>query len=216
LSPARDNGFHFGYAEAGFPNIHLTVFEKNGKVCSHIRDDTAKEKASKYPWSQHITPDLLDDHLNRITRRLIRRMDCRTRCYVMKPSLVKKIERISPAMTDDDTLQVPMEFIIAKVKLDFQNKRRWIRTTLRELSKMHPYFGYVTLKGGTIKTVIPTGNGKYLCIGPRQHARLTNEQSRLLGFDMYFDYIMLKHGQLVSDLAERKLKSGIIEEALHE
>jgi len=141
-------------------------------------------------------------------------MDGETRCYVMKPSLVKKVKRISPAITEGNTLQIPMEFVIAKVNLDFQNKRRWMRTTLRELSNTPPYSGYVVLKGGTVKTVIPAEEGKYLCFGPRQYSRLMNEQSRLLGLDMYFDYLMLKHGQLVSDLAEEKLKSGVPDEVL--
>lgn len=214
LSQARDDGFHFGYVEEGFPNIHLTVFKKNGKICSHIRDDAAQVKESKYPWSQHITPDLFDDHLSRITRKWTRQMDGKTRCYVMKPALAKKLKRISPAITEGDTLQIPMEFVVAKVRLDFQNKRRWIRTTLKELSSTPPYSGYVALKGGVVKTVIPAEEGKYLCFGPRQYSRLMNEQSRLLGFDMYFDYLMLKHGELVSDLAEKKLKSGVLDEAL--
>lgn len=216
MSSARDDGFHFGYAEPGFPNVHLTVFEKNGKICSHISDDTVKDRTSKYPWDQHITPDLLNDHLDRITRRWIRRMDGRTRCYVMTPFLLRKIQQTSPATMEDGTLQVPMEFIIAKVKLDFQNRRRWIRTILRDLSKTHPYYGYVILKNRTVKMVIPAEEGMYLCFGPRQYAQLQNERFRLLGFEMYCDYIMLKHGQLVSGLVERKLKSGILEEALNE
>jgi hypothetical protein len=216
VSPSRDNGFHFGYAEPDFPNIHLTVFEKNGKVCSHICDDTAKDKVSKYPWDQHITPDLLNDHLDRITKRWIMRMDGRTRCYVMTPFLLKKIERISPSIAKDGALQVPMEFIIARVELDFQNRRRWIRIALRDLSKTPPYRGYVILNRHTVKMVIPAEEGRYLCFGPRQYDRLQNERFRLLGFQMYCDYIMLKHGQLVSSIVEKKMRSGILEEALGE
>ena len=134
----------------------------------------------------------------------------------MRPSLVKRLKRISPAITEGNTLQIPMEFAIAKVNLDFQNKRRWIRTTLGKLHITPPYSGYVALKGGTVKMVTPAEGGKYLCFGPRQYSRLMNEQSRLLGLDMYFDFLTLKHGQLISDLAERKMKSGILEEALDE
>ena len=216
LSPTRDDGFCFGYAEKGFPNIHLTVFQKDGKIYSHIKDETATTKEGRYPWSQNITPDLFNDHVNKITRRWIKRMDGRTRCYVMKPSLVEKIRRISPAVQGEGELHIPMEFMFGEVILDFKNRRRWIHTTLKKLSDTKPYFGYIMLKGGTVKTVFPMKDGKYLTYGQRQHTRFMGEQTRLMGFDMYFNYITLKHGKLISDIERSKISSGIIERAMQD
>lgn len=205
LSPTRDDGFCFGYAEKDFPKVHLTVFIKDGKVRAHIKDETEIDESRQYPWGQQISLELVDQKLNRIVRKWIDISSPQSTCYVMQPSLLGKAERIAPNTKDSRSLIIPLEFLFGEILLDFKNRDRWRKTRLVDLRKTRPYYGYVLSKNGTPKVVMPYENDRFISFSDRQQKRLWREHGTILGFDMFFDYLWLKYGDQIRVIERQRV-----------
>lgn len=188
LAPTKDQGVSIGFTEASFRNVRLTIFynSRDQRLHTHISDPASK----RFPWSQQIDPDFFDDVYKRLTKSWSVPFDKIPHVYMMRARLARKVASLAPKSVSDQTTELPYEAYGSRLRLDFRNSDRWRRIASRELSVTPPGYGYA-LAGGIVKIVrpSPTTEGQLLCYSELQASRVETKLSRLLGLEMFGEYI---------------------------
>jgi hypothetical protein len=186
LAPTKDQGLSFGFTHPSFRNVHLTIYHnpKDGRLHAHISDPAAKV----LPWSQQIDIQFLAESLRRSTRSWNVSFEKVPKVYVMRESLLQKVAGVSPRPVDERTAQFQLELLHAEVRLNFRNPLRWRKLNSQELAATPPFFGYA-LVNGVAKAVRPNPAGQLLVFSDRQFRRVQAKLERLLGAEMFGEYL---------------------------
>ncbi len=188
LAPTRDQGVSAGFTHASFGNVRLTIFfnPRDQRIHTHISDPAVK----RFPWSQQIDPAFLEDSLRRLTKS----WDVTVRevpyVFVMRPRLIRKVAKLLPKAIDPRTAEFPLEASDVRIRLDLRNPLRWRKVRSRDLSATPPFKGYAMVKGVPREVhPLPGREGHLLCFSERQGKRANAKLERLIGAEMFGEYL---------------------------
>jgi hypothetical protein len=189
VAPTKDQGFSLGFTDPAFKNIHFTLYFKkeDGRIHTHITDNSAKTK----PYSQQISPEFYQEKINSLIKKWIVDISKLGDCYIPTGKLLKKLEKIAPSQIDENTIDYPLEFHYAQVVTNFDDSKKWKKVKPDQLASSTLRRFVLTEYQGVARWVIPLSDlpGKVLCISNSQGDKLLKSVMRLLGFDLYFEYI---------------------------
>ncbi len=188
FSPTKDQGLTMGFTDPVFNNVHFTIYKnpKDKRIHSHITD---KSKASK-PYSQQIDVELYFSLTRELTKNWVVPVVEIKNLYVPNDRLWNRIKKISPQRIDNKRTIWPIEYFLSAVKIDLNNMKRWRKIAVRDLSSFKDRM-VLTIYKGNIRNVIliPTENENVLCFSELQYKRFMNRFLRLMGLDMFTNYI---------------------------
>lgn len=189
VAPTKDQGFSFGFTDPNFRNVHFTMYfnPKDKRIHSHVTDKTANTR----PYSQQISQEFYQEKIDSLTKKWIVDISNLEECYIPTGRLLKKIEKILPAQIDENTMDYPLEFHYAQIVANFENPKAWKKVNPEELKNGTLGSFILTEFRGVIRWVIriPILPGKVMCISNSQGNKLLKNVMRLLGFDLYFEYL---------------------------
>ena len=188
VAPTRDNGFTMGFTDPAFKNIHFTAYlkPKDNRIHSHITDNSKGPK----PYSQQIDSELYAALIRKVTKNWVVPVERIRNLYVPTKKLSGKINEVIPKKVNDKKLVWPIESYFTFVKADLRNKKRWTKISLRELLRLKISTA-LTIYRNSIHLVapIPDDGSHVLCFTQLQYRRFTNRMLRLMGLDIFTNYI---------------------------
>ncbi len=181
IGPTRD-GIVFGIKDRELGAVHLTLFWKDGKIRTHITDETKPQGPSRIPWGQQVTPETFIKKVEGITRRMVKQEHYHPlrKAWVLKKHLSKKVLDIGNPLIEKAT--IPIEFY-----RQIEEPESWTRVPIRTLIGK----GRIALveDDGNLRFVIPIDKKRLLSIGARQQMMLQNLVAREYGLHRYWNYV---------------------------
>lgn len=184
LAPTSE-GFVFGVADSRVADVHLTIFARDGKIRTHIKDAS---RNPAYVYDRTFTPDILNRKAEARVRKWTVPYHGNSTAWVMRPALRKKLERSFTFPVAGDVATIPWEAVRAQILLDFENPRRWRRVRIRELSKTPNEIGF-RIEAGRVYVIRPLDGRRMLKFTEGQMKALDRLVFEYLGFVEYGDYL---------------------------
>ena len=187
---ATTDGIVFGIKNKELGNVHLTLFWKDGKIRSHITDETKPEGPSRVPWGQQFTPETFVKNVERIVGKMVKSEPYHPlrRAWVLREYLRRKALEIGDPSID--RVSIPIEFY-----KQLEDPKSWTRLPIRSLVGK----GRIALieEDKDLRWVIPIDKKKLVSIGVKQQMMLQNLVAREYGFERYWNYVKprMKIGQ---------------------
>jgi len=109
-------------------------------------------------------------------------------CWIFTPARWKRIQSLLPKVDMKGNIYVPLEFLMARLDMDFSKKKLWRKVPIRSLLTTEPHFGYLESKRG-LRLIIPLSKNQMLT-WPLSKAEAVQEYfSRVMGIDDFFEYL---------------------------
>ena len=188
ISPTKDQGLTMGFTDPAFNNIHFTIYKnpKDKRIHSHITD---KSKASK-PYSQQIDVELYVSLIKELTKNWVVPVVEVKNLYIPNDKLWNKIKKVIPKKIDEKKTIWPIEMFTSAVNTDLHNKKRWREISVSDLPLFKDRMT-LTIYKGNIRNVklIPNEQDHVLCFSELQYKRFMNHFLRIMGLDIFTNYI---------------------------
>jgi len=186
ISSTKDGGFCFGPSIED-SDLHLTVWQGQGKFRYHVRHKGIKEPVDGSPiGGQKSTKMVLEKIQNMLMKRL-RRYHGNKTCWTFTSSRWKKIQFVLPSVDMKGDLYVPLEFVFAELDMDFSKRRLWRKIKIRSLLATEPYFGFSETKRG-LRLIKPISKNDLLAWPLSKADEIRECFFRVLGFDDFVEY----------------------------
>jgi hypothetical protein len=187
FSPTKDGGLRLGPSIEN-RDLHLTFWQSNGKFRYHIRHKGIKEPSDESPISAQKSTNIV---LNKIQRMLMKRLGKyhgnRT-CWTFTSSRWKKMRSMLPRVDIEGNLYAPLEFVFARLDMDFSKKKLWRKLRIRSLLTTEPYFGFTETKHG-LRLIKPISRNQMLAWPLSKADEVQNYFLGILGFDDFIEYL---------------------------
>lgn len=182
----RDGGFVFS-PDLPQKDIHLTVFEKDGKIRSHTHHGGIEE-SNNSPLGRVVSTRVVSDALNKMLRRRLKPYHGNMTCYVFTRERWRRIKMFLPQHDEAGNLVIPIESLMASLNMDFGRKDLWEKIRVRSLLSHEPHFGFMKTSAG-LRKVIPISEKLMFVWSLMKANELGDYITKVSGVDDFFDYL---------------------------
>jgi hypothetical protein len=168
-------------------DIHLTVFEKEGKLRSHIHHRGINEPKDS-PIGKTTSNKVIYRNLDRLLRKRLRTYHGNKKCFIPKHERWRQIKTVLPKVTEQGDLDIPLELFTTSLDIDFMNKELWDKVKIRSLLIREPHFGFMETKDG-LRLIQPVSKNQMFVWPLRKANEIGEYLMKVSGFDDIFDYL---------------------------
>jgi len=187
FSSTKDGGLCFGPSTKD-RDLHLTFWQSNGKFRYHIRHKGVEEPSDESPIGAQKSAKMVLDKIQKMLKKRLRKYHGNRICWAFTFSRWKKIRSILPKVDLEGNLYVPLEFVFARLDMDFSEKKNWRKLRIRSLLVNEPYFGFIETKHG-LRLVKPISENTMLAWPLSKADEVQNYFLGVLGFDDFIEYL---------------------------
>jgi len=187
FSPTKDGGVCFGPLIEN-RDLHLTFWQSKGKFRYHVRHKGVKEPSDESPIGGQKSAKMVIDKIQQMLMKRLRKYHGNKTCWTFTPLRWKKIRSILPKVDLEGNVYVPLEFMFAKLDMDFSKKKLWRKLRIHSLLTTEPYFGFIKAKRG-LRLVKPISKNQMLAWPLSKTDEVQKYFARVLGFDDFIEYL---------------------------
>lgn len=210
FSPTKEGGLCFGPSIED-RDLHLTFWQSSSKFRYHIRHKGVKEPSDESPMGGQKSAKMVLDKIQRMLTRRLRKYHGNRICWTFTFSRWKKIRSILPRVDLEGNLYAPLEFVFAKLDMDFSKKELWRKLRIRSLMTIEPYFGFIKTKHA-LRLIKPISRNQMLAWPLSKTDEVQKYFFGVLGFDDFIEYLdSTPEGKKLWSQVENNLKqlSGV-------
>lgn len=168
-------------------DIHLTVWEKDGKIRSHIHHGGAEE-SNDIPLGRTTSTKVVSRNLQKMFKKRLEQYHGNKACYVFTPERWERIKTFLPIVDELGNIIIPIESFAGFLDMDFSKRELWGKAKIRSLLSAEPYFGFMETRSG-LRRVMPISE-KLMFVWPLMKVNeLGDYVMEVLGFDDLFNYL---------------------------
>jgi len=189
FSPTKDGGLCLGPSIEN-RDLHLTFWQSNGKFRYHIRHKGITEPSDESPIGAQKSARMVLDKIQRMLKKRLRKFHGNRICWTFTSSRWKKIRSMLPRVDLEGNLYAPLEFVFAKLDMDFSKKKLWRKLRIRSLMTMttEPYFGFIETKHG-LRLIKLISRNQMLAWSLSKTDEVQKYFLGVLGFDDFIEYL---------------------------
>lgn len=169
-------------------DIHLTVWQSEGKFRYHVEHRGINEPPDESPLGRQTSTRLVTERIERMLMKRLTTCHGNKTCYVFTHSRWKKILSFLPKADTNGDLYVPLEFVLAKLDMNFSKEKLWRKARLRSLLNSEPHFGYLETPRD-LKMVMPISRNQMLAWPISKGEEIQEYFSKVVGIDDFFEYL---------------------------
>lgn len=202
----EDGGLCFGPVLPG-SDIHLTVLQSEGKLRYHVKHKGIKEPPDESPLSGQMSTRQVTERIGKMLVKRLTTYHGNKTCYVFTPSRWKKILSLLPKVDTEGNLYVSLEFLLAKLDMNFSREELWRKMRVRSLLQGEPHFGYLETGRG-LRMVVPISRNQMFAWPLSKGEEIQKYFSKVVGIDDFFEYLeTTEEGKrLSSDIKNRLMQ----------
>jgi len=154
----------------------------------HVRHKGIKEPSDESPIGAQKSTKMVLDKIQQMLMKRLRSYHGNKTCWTFTSRRWEKIRSILPKADLEGNVYVPLEFVFAKLDMDFSKKELWRKLRIRSLLTTEPYFGFIKTKRG-LKLVKPISKNQMLAWPLSKVDEIQKYFARVLGFDDFIEYL---------------------------
>ena len=186
LDKTSDGGFVLG-PDLPKRDIHLTVFEKDGKIRSHIHH-AGVEEPNDSPLGRVVSTRVVSSDFNRMLKKRLKRYHGNKTCYIFTEERWRKIKMFLPKVDGCGNLLIPIESFLVFLDMRFSRKDRWKKVKIRSLLNLEPGFAFMGTRAG-LRMIMPITEKSMFAWPALKANELGDYVMKVSGVDDFFDYL---------------------------